>query len=208
MRTILLAAALTAAAIPAWAMSPVLMSPIVMSPAVREHLKHLGRMGLGTPVPEHQDKIQAKIQIAQAGEQQKASTKTASKAARPAKSSRKGTLNPRVLAERAGYKRLSSLVNFPAFFPGIGIVFVKPGTLPLGPYLSFDRKDRLISTIFMVPLDQMNDHKKFDADAGLAGARINHVTMYFNGGHPGVDMPHYHYVLWHVSRKDEALVAR
>jgi hypothetical protein len=34
------------------------------------------------------------------------------------------------------------------------------------------------------------------------------VSFYFNPGHPGVDMPHYHFVIWHVSKKDEARVAQ
>ena len=118
------------------------------------------------------------------------------------------TQNPRILAERKGYKRVSSLVNFPAFFPGIGVVFVKPETLPVGPFLSFDRKDRLISTIYMLPLEQLNEHKRFEAEVGFVGTRVDHVTMYFNEGHPGVDMPHYHFVLWHVSKQNEALVAK
>src|SRR5437773_12054217 len=37
--------------------------------------------------------------------------------------------NQRKIAEKHGYKRVSDLVNFPSFFPGLGIVFVKPDTL-------------------------------------------------------------------------------
>ena len=51
--------------------------------------------------------------------------------------------NQRKLAEKNGYKRVSDLVNFPKFFPSLGVLFVKPETLPLGPFLCFDRKDRL-----------------------------------------------------------------
>jgi hypothetical protein len=32
--------------------------------------------------------------------------------------------------------------------------------------------------------------------------------MYFNAGHPGVEVPHYHIVLWHVPKADEASVAK
>ena len=200
MRMTLFAAVLAVAAVPAPVMAQAISSDL------RNDLEHFGRTGLGSPLPE----TRAAIQVARAGERTgaKRAATAAPRTAGRRTSSRRGTLNPRILAVRAGYRRLSSLVNFPAFFPGIGVVYVKPGTLPLGPYLSFDRKDRLISTIYMLPLDQMNEHRKFDADAGFAGARLDHATMYFNGGHPGVDMPHYHYVIWHVSRKDEALVAR
>ena len=108
---------------------------------------------------------------------------------------------------RHGYKKVSDLVSFPSFFPGIGVLYVKPNTLPTGPFLAFDRADRLVSTIYMIPLEEMENHKTFENLAGFAG-KGNHVTMYFNGGHPGVDMPHYHVVIWHVSKKDEARVAR
>jgi hypothetical protein len=114
--------------------------------------------------------------------------------------------NQRKIAEESGYKRVSDLVNFPKFFPGLGVIFVKPATLPIGPFLCFDRSDRLIATVYMVPIKDMEDHKSFDPP-GFAG-RADHVSIYFNAGHPGVDMPHYHFVIWHVSKKDEARVAK
>jgi hypothetical protein len=114
--------------------------------------------------------------------------------------------NARRLAERRGFKKVSSLVNFPPFFPGIGILYVRPATLPAGPFLAFDRKDRLVSTIYMIPIEDMQNKKKFHL-AGVAG-RGDHVTLYYNGGHPGVEMPHYHIVIWNVSKKGEARVAQ
>ncbi|MHC2621126.1 hypothetical protein ACVIW2_003158 [Bradyrhizobium huanghuaihaiense] len=114
--------------------------------------------------------------------------------------------NQREVAEKNGYKRVSDLVNFPRFFPGLGIIFVKPDTLPLGPFLSFDRRDRLVATVYMVPNKDIDDRKTLEA-AGSAGP-VDHVSLYFNPGHPGVDMPHYHVVLWHVTKKQEARVAK
>jgi hypothetical protein len=116
------------------------------------------------------------------------------------------SFNHRRRMERAGYKKVSSLVNFPSFFPGIGVLYVKPDTLPAGPFLAYDRKDRLVSTIYMIPVDDINNHKKFD----LRGLRekADHVTLYFNAGHAGVEMPHYHVVVWHVDKKGEARVAK
>ncbi|MDH2346908.1 hypothetical protein QCM77_43875 [Bradyrhizobium sp. SSUT18] len=114
--------------------------------------------------------------------------------------------NQRKVAEKNGYERVSDLVNFPKFFPGLGIIFVKPDTLPLGPFLCFDRRDRLVATVYMVPNKDIDDHKSLEA-AGSAGA-VDHVSFYFNPGHPGVDVPHYHIVLWHVTRKQEARVAK
>jgi hypothetical protein len=115
-------------------------------------------------------------------------------------------VNQRKVAETKGYKKVSSLVDFPDFFPGLGAVYVKPETLPGGPFLSFDRKDRLVATIYMIPIQDINDHKKFDL-SGFRG-RSDHVTFYFNSGHPGVEMPHYHFVIWQVSKEGEASVAK
>lgn len=118
----------------------------------------------------------------------------------------KSAENQRQTAEKNGYKRVSDLVNFPKFFPGLGIIYVKPDTLPTGPYLCFDRKDRLVATVYMVSIKDIDDHKTLDA-GGVSGP-VDHVSFYFNPGHPGMDMPHYHFVIWHVSKKDEASVAQ
>jgi len=165
----------------------------------KAHLEHFHRTGLGNPMSLQSTEY---IRVAEAAG--RGSTMAATRASVVA---RRRTHNLRILAERKGYKRVSSLVNFPTFFPGIGVVFVKPETLPVGPFLSFDRKDRLISTIYMLPLEQLNEHERFEAEVGFVVARVDHMTMYFNEGHPGVDMPHYHLVLWHVSKQNEALVA-
>ena len=166
----------------------------------KAHLEHFHRTGLGNPIPlQNTEYIRVAEAVGWGG------TMAATRTSVVAWSRRQ---NLRILAERKGYKRVSSLVNFPTFFPGIGVVFVKPETLPVGPFLSFDRKDRLISTIYMLPLEQLNEHKRFEAEMGFMGARVDHMTMYFNAGHPGVDMPHYHFVLWHVSKRNEALVAK
>jgi hypothetical protein len=124
----------------------------------------------------------------------------------PAPQKRKAPFNHRKIMERAGYKKVSSLVDFPSFFPGIGVLYVKPETLPTGPFLAYDRRDRLVSTIYMIPMEDINNEKKFDLKA--ISEKGDHVTLYHNGGHPGVDMPHYHFVVWHVDKKGEARVAK
>jgi hypothetical protein len=113
--------------------------------------------------------------------------------------------NQREIAESKGYKRVSDLVNFPKFFPGLGIIFVRPDTLPTGPFLCFDRKDHLVATVYMIPTKDIDDHRTLEA-AGDSG-RVDHVSFYFNPGHAGVDVPHYHFVIWHVPKKEEARVA-
>lgn len=105
----------------------------------------------------------------------------------------------------APYKRVSTLVHLPDFIPGIGTLYVNPSTLPAGPFLAYDHQGKLISTIYMIPLKDMNDQKKW-ADLSSPGGRVDHVSLYFNAGHPGVPDPHYHIVLWHVAPQQESLV--
>lgn len=107
----------------------------------------------------------------------------------------------------APYKKVSSLVKLPDFLPGMGTLYVDPATLPAGPFLAYDHRGRLVSTIYMVPLADMDGHKKFDALQSPGGA-VDHVDLVFNAGHPGVEQPHYHIVLWHVPKAEEVLVAK
>lgn len=101
------------------------------------------------------------------------------------------------------YKKVSSLVKLPDFLPGIGTLYVQPNTLPAGPFLAYDRKGNLVSTIYMVPLKDLDAHKPFE-NLGVASKRVNHVDLYFNAGHPGVEEPHYHVVLWYISSQAAA----
>ena len=107
----------------------------------------------------------------------------------------------------APYQQVSKLVKLPDFVPGLGQLFVDPKTLPAGPFLAYDHDGKLVSTIYMIPVKDITDQKKFDALAA-PGGRVDHVSMYFNAGHPGVPDPHYHVVLWHVSKAQEQLVAK
>jgi hypothetical protein len=38
--------------------------------------------------------------------------------------------------------------------------------------------------------------------------KVDHVSLYYNAGHPGVEEPHYHIVLWYIPKAEEALVAK
>lgn len=105
-----------------------------------------------------------------------------------------------------GFKRVRNLVKLPSFLPGLGVLYVRPETLPAGPFLAYDRQGRRVSTVYMIPVEDIGNRKKFDL-SGFAG-RNDHVSMYFNEGHPGVEMPHYHVVIWHVNKRGEARVAK
>ncbi|MGH6761957.1 MAG: DUF5602 domain-containing protein [Phyllobacterium sp.] len=105
------------------------------------------------------------------------------------------------------YKQVSTLVKLPDFIPGLGQLFVDPASLPAGPFLAYDHDGKLVSTIYMVPVEDLNPDKKFD-NLAAPGGNVDHVDIYFNAGHPGVEKPHAHLVLWHVPEADEAQVAK
>ncbi len=106
----------------------------------------------------------------------------------------------------APYQKVSDLVPLPDFLPGMGQLFVDPATLPAGPFMAYDRDGQLVSTIYMIPLSAMNADTAFD-NLAAPGGNVDHVDIYFNAGHPGVEEPHEHIVLWHVSVGDESRVA-
>jgi len=107
----------------------------------------------------------------------------------------------------APYKKVSELVKLPDFLPGLGTLYVDPKTLPAGPFLAYDHSGKLVSTIYMVPLKDLDSQKAF-GDLAAPGGKVDHVSLYFNAGHPGVPDPHYHIVLWHVPKSEEQLVAK
>jgi hypothetical protein len=107
----------------------------------------------------------------------------------------------------APYKKVSELVKLPDFLPGLGTLYVDPKTLPAGPFLAYDHQGKLVSTVYMIPIKDINAQKKID-DLKAPGGNVDHVDLYFNAGHPGVAEPHYHIVLWHVSKQQESLVAK
>lgn len=105
------------------------------------------------------------------------------------------------------YKKVSSLVALPDFLPGLGTLYVKPSTLPAGPFLAYDHDGKLVSSVYMIPLKDIEAHKAFNHLAA-AQEKVDHVDMYFNAGHPGVAEPHYHIVVWYVSPEKAAALQK
>lgn len=101
------------------------------------------------------------------------------------------------------YQKVSALVPLPDFIPGLGTLYVDPKTLPAGPFLAYDRQGNLVSSVYMIPMKDLTAHKPFEKLV-TASARIDHVDLYYNAGHPGVAEPHYHVVLWYVSPEKAA----
>lgn len=96
----------------------------------------------------------------------------------------------------APYAKVSSLVKLPDFIPGLGTLYVAPDTLPAGPFLGYDRDGRLAATVYMVPLKSLQDGKSWDKLA-VGASKVDSVDIYYNAGHPGVEEPHVHVVLFH-----------
>jgi hypothetical protein len=111
-----------------------------------------------------------------------------------------GTSLPAVQSAPPGgdFKKVSTLVPLPDFIPGLGTLYVDPKTLPVGPFLAYDRQGNLVSSVYMVPMKDLEAKKAF-TNLGIARERVDHVDMHYNAGHPGVAEPHYHVVVWYVS---------
>lgn len=98
------------------------------------------------------------------------------------------------------YQKVSDLVPLPEFIPGMGTLYVQPSTLPVGPFLGYDRDGKLIHVTYMVPLSDLTSLKDFAGLDTIDGAvRVDHVDVTYNPGHPGVAVPHYHITLWTIS---------
>jgi hypothetical protein len=100
-------------------------------------------------------------------------------------------------------KACTIAAGLPCYLPGLGTLYVQPPSLPAGPFEAYDRNGDLVSTIYMVPIADFEAHEKL---GGLASSPlpVTFVDIYYNAGHPGVPEPHYHIVLWHISRERAA----
>jgi len=105
------------------------------------------------------------------------------------------------------YKEVSTLVPLPSFLPGLGTLYVDPATLPAGPFLAYDHQGSLVSSIYMIPLKDMNARKAFTG-LKVGHERADHVDIVYNAGHPGVAEPHYHVIVWYVSPERAATLAK
>jgi hypothetical protein len=101
------------------------------------------------------------------------------------------------------FQKVSALVALPDFLPGMGTLYVNPKTLPVGPFLAYDRDGMLVSSIYMVLVKDLEAKKAFN-NLGVAKEKVDHVDLYYNAGHPGVAEPHYHIVVWYVSAEKSA----
>ena len=96
----------------------------------------------------------------------------------------------------APFIKVSDALPLPAFIPGLGTLFVDPDTLPAGPFLAYDHDDRLSATIYMTPLEELQNGTSYD-ELSVGSHTVSSVDIYYNAGHPGVETPHAHVVLFH-----------
>lgn len=102
----------------------------------------------------------------------------------------------------ANFKKVSTLVKLPDYLPGLGVLYVDPSTLPIGPFLGYDKKGKLVNVTYMVPLKDLNEHKNFETRGDKLGdLKINHTDFVYNPGHPGVEEPHYHVIEWLITKQ-------
>ena len=94
------------------------------------------------------------------------------------------------------YVQVSDALPLPEFIPGLGTLFVDPATLPAGPFLAYDHDGKLSATIYMVPLEDLQNGTAYDG-LGIGSHTVAGVDIYYNAGHPGVEKPHAHVVLYH-----------
>src|SRR5215468_12103427 len=76
------------------------------------------------------------------------------------------------------FQKVSALVALPVFLPGMGTLYVDPKTLPAGPFLAYDRDGKLVSSIYMIPMKDLEAKKAFN-NLGVAKEKVDHVDLYY-----------------------------
>ncbi len=113
-----------------------------------------------------------------------------------------GAVNP-----PANFKKVSTLVRLPDWLPGLGTLYVDPASLPVGPYLGYNHNGQLVNVVYMITLKDFNQHKNLN-DLGekvaQMGLKVDHTSVDYNPGHPGMQEPHYHVIEWLISPAQEA----
>lgn len=94
------------------------------------------------------------------------------------------------------YVQVSDVLPLPEFIPGLGTLFVTPDTLPAGAFLAYDHDGKLSATVYMIPLEDIQNGTSYD-ELAIGSHDVSSVDIYYNAGHPGVDKPHAHVVLYH-----------
>ena len=115
----------------------------------------------------------------------------------PAQNTAENTANP-----PANFKKVSTLVRLPDWLPGLGTLYVDPASLPAGPYLGYNHNGQLVNVTYMLSSKELEQHKDWN-DLGQKIAnldlKVDHTSVNFNPGHPGLQEPHYHITQWLIT---------
>jgi hypothetical protein len=102
----------------------------------------------------------------------------------------------------ANFKKVSTLVRLPDWLPGLGTLYVDPASLPAGPYLGYNHNGQLVNVTYMISSKELDQHKDWN-DLGQKVAnldlKVDHTSVNFNPGHPGLQEPHYHITQWLIT---------
>lgn len=96
----------------------------------------------------------------------------------------------------APFAQVSSLVSLPDFIPGLGTLYVDPATLPAGPFLAYDHDGKLSATVYMPPFDELEKGTAYE-NLAVGSQTVTSVDILYNPGHPGIEKPHAHVILYH-----------
>lgn len=90
-------------------------------------------------------------------------------------------------APPSNFKKVSTLVKLPDWLPGMGTLYVDPATVPVGPYMGYNRNGQLVNVIYMIPIKDFEQHKNLN-DLGQKvasmGLKVDHTSVEYNPGHP------------------------
>lgn len=109
-------------------------------------------------------------------------------------------------APPANFKKVSTLVHLPDWLPGLGTLYVDPASLPAGPYLGYNRSGQLVNVIYMISIKDFDQHKNLNElgeNVAKMGLKVDHTSVDYNPGHPGMSMPHYHIVQWLITPQQQ-----
>ena len=96
------------------------------------------------------------------------------------------------------------LVPLMDYVPGMGTLYKDPDAPLAGPFAAYDTDGQLVSTIYMVSIDDLNAQTKINQLQTHRDDVVS-VELYYNPGHLGFEGPHYHIVLWHIDPSEAAL---
>lgn len=105
------------------------------------------------------------------------------------------------------YVNVSELLPLPEFIPTIGALYIDPANAPVGPWLAYGKDGELVEMLYMVPVSGMQEAQNWEtlgADIlNELGVTVDHVDITYNGGHPGMAEPHYHFRLVFVDHETQ-----